>query len=188
MQASLEEMATVAHVVDVGDENETDDASTPEPFGLLNANICERDQIESIASKCRVTLANVENAYPCSSMQESLVALSDESSNLSVRQLVYRSVNLQFILSILYPERPRDPASELSEPVWFPISKKLTCTFPLMHAEILDQFCLTRLKTISWQDLGPQQRTSVRKKPLKMGENADHTGPYHPEIYSKATT
>lgn len=42
MQASLGGIATVAHVVDVGDEIETDVASTLKPFSLLpSVHICE---------------------------------------------------------------------------------------------------------------------------------------------------
>lgn len=92
MQASLEEMATVADIVVVDDQHETGNSLIPEPFSSLNANTCKQDQLESIASTCHVTPANVENAYPCSSMQEALVALSDDINNLSVRQLVYRLV------------------------------------------------------------------------------------------------
>ena len=90
MHASLEEMAEVAHVVNLREENVANHASIPKPFDLLNGDISLQDKIEAIATKCNVTSKSIENAYPCSPMQESLVAEFDETKNLYMRQFVFK--------------------------------------------------------------------------------------------------
>ena len=93
MHASLEEMADIAHVLDISEEDAVNRASTLKPFGLWIEDSSLHDKIEAIATKCKVPSSRIETAYPCSPMQESLVAEFDESRNLYVRQFVFELAN-----------------------------------------------------------------------------------------------
>lgn len=84
--ASLEEMAEVASM----SEGETESiAEQPKPFELLSRAISQYDQVNHIAQLCHVAPDSIENAYPCSSMQESLVVSAEGAENSYVLQLVY---------------------------------------------------------------------------------------------------
>ncbi|KAL2821794.1 hypothetical protein BDW59DRAFT_181088 [Aspergillus cavernicola] len=95
MNASLEEMASVARIVTVKvkreDEDEDED-DTSQPFALIQGpgHSSLQNALEAVAAQCRISLDKIEDAYPCSPMQESLVAQLDGNTNLYVRQFVFR--------------------------------------------------------------------------------------------------
>lgn len=90
LHVTLEEMAQEAVSKKPQHSNVTGALKSLKPFGLLNADISMQEQIEGIGKACAVAADRVENAYPCTPMQESLVSLSEGDENLSVRQLVYK--------------------------------------------------------------------------------------------------
>ncbi|KAL4744987.1 hypothetical protein BDW72DRAFT_208574 [Aspergillus terricola var. indicus] len=78
MNASLEEMASVAKVVPVKvQEDELDHGSLP-------------DILDAVSAQCRISTDQIADLYPCSPIQESLVAQLDGVANLYVRQFVFR--------------------------------------------------------------------------------------------------
>lgn len=87
MNASLEEMASVAQIVEV---REDDIDYGLEPFALMRGSGALEQTINEAAVKCNVQPEQVENVYPCSPMQEALVAEFDGSTNPYVRQFVFR--------------------------------------------------------------------------------------------------
>ncbi|KAH8799095.1 non-ribosomal peptide synthetase module [Xylogone sp. PMI_703] len=88
MYATLEEMAQEATRVRKVDNTVV--SKQLRPFGLLRPDISVPDVIKTIAKSCGVVPEQVQNAYPCTPMQESLVTISDGNENFSVRQLVYK--------------------------------------------------------------------------------------------------
>lgn len=87
MNASLEEMASVAQVVEV---KEDDIGYGLQPFALIREPGPLEQILNDVAAKCNVKLEEIENMYPCSPMQEALVAEFDSSTNPYVRQFVFR--------------------------------------------------------------------------------------------------
>ncbi|RDW84209.1 uncharacterized protein DSM5745_04535 [Aspergillus mulundensis] len=91
MNPSLEEMASVARVVTVTVQEEVHD-DTPKPFALIQShghgNL--QDTLQAVASQCQISPERIEDMYPCSPMQESLVAQLEGNTNLYVRQFVFR--------------------------------------------------------------------------------------------------
>lgn len=64
-------------------------ASQPrQPFELWIKSAIQ-EQKRALAEACHLTQDQVQNAYPCTPMQESLVSFSEGKENLSMRQLVY---------------------------------------------------------------------------------------------------
>ncbi|KOC08512.1 hypothetical protein AFLA70_8g006431 [Aspergillus flavus AF70] len=93
MHVTLEGMAKEALATRAKAEEYTGACRSLEPFGLLHTGISRADNIQAIGKACGVAAKRVENAYPCTPMQESLVTLSDGDENFSVRQLVYQLAN-----------------------------------------------------------------------------------------------
>lgn len=89
--ASLAEMAEVVSVEDTS-RTAQDIAFTTElePFSSYTDRISPEDLKESIAIKCDVAVEDIDNAYPCSPMQESLLLEYDGGKNLYVRQFVFK--------------------------------------------------------------------------------------------------
>ncbi|KAL8983821.1 MAG: hypothetical protein Q9205_002043 [Flavoplaca limonia] len=61
----------------------------PEPFELLPAGIPNEKMIELVSSICKVDAMDVEDIYPCTAMQEGLMALSSKQAGAYVAQMVY---------------------------------------------------------------------------------------------------
>ncbi|TQV97208.1 HC-toxin synthetase [Cordyceps javanica] len=85
--ASLEDMAKVATLSQNGIEEIID--LPPEPFDLLSPMFPLEVQTNTLTRLCHVAPDKIENAYPCTSMQESLVVVSEGAENAYVLQLVY---------------------------------------------------------------------------------------------------
>lgn len=89
LNVTLEEMAREAFLHSSRQEDGTGANKALQAFGLLRTDVAIQDQIQALGKACGVAPDRVENAYPCTPMQESLVSLSEGNENLSVRQLVY---------------------------------------------------------------------------------------------------
>ncbi|KAL4904006.1 hypothetical protein BDW74DRAFT_185731 [Aspergillus multicolor] len=91
MNPSLEEMASVASVVTIKVKKDAEN-DTPKPFSLIQTHGHHNLQniLETVASQCQILPEKIEDLYPCSPMQESLVAQLDGDTNLYVRQFVFR--------------------------------------------------------------------------------------------------
>ncbi|KAK3339654.1 non-ribosomal peptide synthetase module [Lasiosphaeria hispida] len=81
LNAALSEMAEVARVV-------VAPSAVPTPFSWLGEGL--GDRVEMMAQKCNVAVPDIENAYPCSPMQESLLVELDDRKTLYLRQIVFR--------------------------------------------------------------------------------------------------
>ncbi|KAL4735231.1 hypothetical protein BDV11DRAFT_212182 [Aspergillus similis] len=91
LNASLEEMASVASVVTAKvQEQDADDA--PKAFSLLQdlGHSSLQDILDAVSAQCRISADQIVDVYPCSPMQESLVAQLDGVANLYVRQFVFQ--------------------------------------------------------------------------------------------------
>ncbi|KAL4986018.1 hypothetical protein BDW68DRAFT_198330 [Aspergillus falconensis] len=91
LNASLEEMASVARMEPVKvKEGDADD--TPKAFALLHdpGHGSLQDILGAVSAQCRIPTDQIADVYPCSPMQESLVAQLDGNTNLYVRQFVFR--------------------------------------------------------------------------------------------------
>lgn len=62
----------------------------PQPFALLHDIIPTELIISQVASLCKIQEADVEDVYPCTSIQEGLIALSTKQPGAYVAQNVYR--------------------------------------------------------------------------------------------------
>ncbi|KAL2138859.1 hypothetical protein VTI28DRAFT_6097 [Corynascus sepedonium] len=89
MHASLEEMARVARVADDAAANKT--STRPKTLSGLSSGEQHpmQDKLDAIAMKCGVIPGNIEDAYSCSPMQESLVAELDVGKSAYLRQFVF---------------------------------------------------------------------------------------------------
>ena len=86
--ATLSEMcenASPSHIPDSKVEQ-----TGPQPFELLPATISSAQIIEDIAHLCNVEQNDIEDIYPCASLQEGLIALSNKQPGAYVAQNVYR--------------------------------------------------------------------------------------------------
>jgi amino acid adenylation domain-containing protein len=86
MNSSLEEMASVAKVREV---NKGVGNDTLKPFALVQGNGSLQDTLQAITGQYNLRVNQIENVYPCSPMQESLVAEFDGNTNPYVRQFVF---------------------------------------------------------------------------------------------------
>lgn len=95
LNASLEDMSDTIEFITNDENGDTEQTSVLEPFSLLETKEQSLDQIRHvIATKLNVSELAIENAYPCSPMQESLLSESEGTSNLYVRQFVFH-INLE---------------------------------------------------------------------------------------------
>lgn len=62
----------------------------PQPFALLPATIPTDRIISEVAQLCKIDQTSVEDIYPCTSIQEGLIALSTKQPGAYVAQNVYR--------------------------------------------------------------------------------------------------
>ena len=86
--ATLSEMsknASLSDKVDSGPEQ-----NSPLPFALLPASVPTNIVISDVARLCRIDETIVEDIYPCTSIQEGLIALSTKQPGAYVAQNVYR--------------------------------------------------------------------------------------------------
>ena len=60
------------------------------PFSLLKDVNSIRHLMEEVASQCRISAKSILNLYPCTSMQEGLMALSIKEPGAYVAQMIYR--------------------------------------------------------------------------------------------------
>ncbi|KAL8692339.1 MAG: hypothetical protein Q9218_002613 [Villophora microphyllina] len=76
--------------VSVSDEAKAELAlSGPQPFELLPAGVPNERMVEEFSSICKVPTGQVEDIYPCTTIQEGLMALSTKQSGAYVAQNVY---------------------------------------------------------------------------------------------------
>ena len=86
--ATLSEMSKKASYSDVLGSASAQDG--PQPFSLLPASIPTDRIISEVAHLCKVEETSVEDIYPCTSIQEGLIALSSKQPGAYVAQNVYR--------------------------------------------------------------------------------------------------
>ncbi|KAG8530149.1 NRPS [Bacidia gigantensis] len=91
--ATLSEMCETAQVSDALTKL---DHSIPKPFELLPAKVPLSEVQRDVSRLCNVDEKQVEDIYPCTPMQEGLIALSSKRPGAYVAQTVYRlsSVNV----------------------------------------------------------------------------------------------
>ncbi|KAH6670809.1 nonribosomal peptide synthase [Halenospora varia] len=65
------------------------DTSVWEPFTLLPANMDAEELVHEVASHCRVDVESVVDIYPCTAIQEGLIALSTKDPGAYVAQNIY---------------------------------------------------------------------------------------------------
>ena len=72
------------------DSGASQDAAPPLPFALLPAYMPTDRIVSEVAQICQVDETSVEDVYPCTSIQEGLIALSGKQPGAYVAQNVYR--------------------------------------------------------------------------------------------------
>ena len=84
---TLSEMCRTASSTD---PSKTDSSpSDPQPFDLLPAGVPTEKILEEASALCRVPSQEIEDIYPCTTIQEGLMALSSKQSGAYVFQNVY---------------------------------------------------------------------------------------------------
>lgn len=90
LNVSLEEMSKAIQVSTYETDGAGEEESAINPFSLLKTGNKSREEtLAAIATKLNLSQQHIENAYPCSPMQESLLSELEGSSNLYVRQFVF---------------------------------------------------------------------------------------------------
>ena len=85
----LSEMSTDATAAGHNDLESTQ--AEPEPFALLKHHNSSLAQlIEEVATQCQVGTESVEDMYPCTSLQQGLIAISTKQPGAYVAQTIYR--------------------------------------------------------------------------------------------------
>ena len=79
-------LSLMASATGVSSEVQVED----EPFSLLKDIGSVRQLTEEVASQCRINAKSILNIYPCTSMQEGLMALSIKEPGAYVAQMIYR--------------------------------------------------------------------------------------------------
>ncbi|KAL8732958.1 MAG: hypothetical protein Q9166_002356 [cf. Caloplaca sp. 2 TL-2023] len=98
--AKIFQNATLAEMCEnafVSDESEIVASPVgPEPFELLPAGVPNEKIIEEVSTLCKVETKDVEDIYPCTTIQEGLMALSSKQSGAYVAQNSYSlaSINI----------------------------------------------------------------------------------------------
>ena len=85
--ATLSEMSKNASFSDAVESASAEQG--PQPFALLPASIPADRIINEVARLCKVDETSVEDIYPCTSIQEGLIALSSKQAGAYVAQNVY---------------------------------------------------------------------------------------------------
>lgn len=93
--ATLAEMCKSASVPDMPKADAL--PSGPQPFEMLPGGVPTEKIIEEVSDLCKIDTMDVEDIYPCSTMQEGLMALSSKQSGAYVAQTVYSlaSINIR---------------------------------------------------------------------------------------------
>ena len=86
--ATLSEMSRNASFSDAA--NSGSDQICPQPFALLPPTIPSDLIISEVSRLCKVDETTIEDIYPCTSIQEGLIALSSKQPGAYVAQNVYR--------------------------------------------------------------------------------------------------
>lgn len=86
--ATLSEMCENASHLDTADPNSN--GSDPQPFQLLSDAVPTDQILSNIAQLCNVQPNDIEDVYPCTSLQEGLIVLSDTQPGAYVAQNKYR--------------------------------------------------------------------------------------------------
>jgi len=73
---------------------ESDTIPAPEPFELLPAKIPADQVISEVSQLCNAEPKEVVDVYPCTPMQEGLIALSSRKPGAYVAQTTYRMINV----------------------------------------------------------------------------------------------
>ncbi|KAF2823438.1 non-ribosomal peptide synthetase module [Ophiobolus disseminans] len=89
LHASLSEMAEVAITVPIG-EGAHDVEASARVNPLPSSWLLKDTEIDAIARQCNIAAEELENTYPCTPMQESLLAEFDDGKNQYVRQFVFK--------------------------------------------------------------------------------------------------
>ncbi|KAL8839224.1 MAG: hypothetical protein Q9170_001830, partial [Blastenia crenularia] len=84
---TLSEMCRTSSTADLSKTDAT--KPIPQPFEMLPAGIPAEKMIEEVSNLCKVPYENVEDIYPCTTIQEGLMALSSKQSGAYVFQNVY---------------------------------------------------------------------------------------------------
>lgn len=86
--ATLSEMSKNASFSD--SVNSVSEQDNPQPFALLPATVPADRIVSEVAHLCKIDETSVEDIYPCTSIQEGLIALSSKQPGAYVAQNVYR--------------------------------------------------------------------------------------------------
>ena len=86
--ATLFEMSKVASLSDAVNSGSAPDS--PQPFALLPSTMPTDSIISEVANLCKIDETTIEDIYPCTSIQEGLIALSSKQPGAYVAQNVYR--------------------------------------------------------------------------------------------------
>ena len=86
--ATLSEMSRNSSFSD--EANSGPPQSGPQPFALLPAATPTHRIVNEVAHLCKISETSVEDIYPCTSIQEGLIALSSKQPGAYVAQNVYR--------------------------------------------------------------------------------------------------
>lgn len=86
--ATLSEMSKNASISDAVNPGSVQNG--PQPFALLPATIPTDLILSEVAQICKIRETSVEDIYPCTSIQEGLIALSSKQPGAYVAQNVYR--------------------------------------------------------------------------------------------------
>lgn len=86
-EATLSEMCKTASFTDASKMDNMH--SGPQPFELLPSGIPNEKMIEEVSTLCKIEPSQVEDIYPCTTIQEGLMALSSKQSGAYVAQNVY---------------------------------------------------------------------------------------------------
>ncbi|KAL8722265.1 MAG: hypothetical protein Q9225_001212 [Loekoesia sp. 1 TL-2023] len=84
---TLSEMCRTASTTDTPKMESS--PSGPQPFEMLPAGIPAEKMIEEVSAMCKIPYQEVEDIYPCTTIQEGLMALSSKQSGAYVFQNVY---------------------------------------------------------------------------------------------------
>ncbi|KAK3315673.1 hypothetical protein B0H66DRAFT_642846 [Apodospora peruviana] len=86
----LRNIATVASKISSSEQESGGDSSTIEPFSLLETDWTEDEARAEASAFCGVDAADIEDVYPCTPLQEALMALSAKVKDAYVAQRVLK--------------------------------------------------------------------------------------------------
>lgn len=89
---TLSEMCRTASSGDVSETNSTKPG--PQPFEMLPAGVPTERIVEEVSTLCRLRSEDIEDVYPCTTIQEGLMALSSKQSGAYCFQNLYSLASL----------------------------------------------------------------------------------------------